>query len=40
MQELREPIDSVTISRPTLEDVFIHATGHRFGENAIETNQR
>jgi ABC-2 type transport system ATP-binding protein len=40
MQELREPIDSVTISRPTLEDVFIHATGHRFGENAMETNQR
>lgn len=40
MQELREPIDSVTVSRPTLEDVFIHATGHRFGENAIETNQR
>jgi ABC-2 type transport system ATP-binding protein len=40
MHELREPIDSVTVSRPTLEDVFIHATGHRFGENAIETNQR
>jgi ABC-2 type transport system ATP-binding protein len=23
-------IDSVTLSRPTLEDVFIHRTGHRF----------
>jgi ABC-2 type transport system ATP-binding protein len=25
-------IDSVTLSRPTLEDVFIHRTGHRFWE--------
>ena len=27
-------IDSVTLSRPTLEDVFIHRTGHRFWEHA------
>jgi ABC-2 type transport system ATP-binding protein len=26
-------IDSVTISKPTLEDVFIHKTGHRFWED-------
>lgn len=27
-------IDSVTVSKPTLEDVFIHETGHRFWEQA------
>ena len=32
MQALPEQIDSVTVSHPTLEDVFIHMTGHRFGE--------
>ena len=26
-------IDSVTVSKPTLEDVFIHLTGHRFWED-------
>jgi ABC-2 type transport system ATP-binding protein len=25
-------IDSITVSKPTLEDVFIHLTGHRFEE--------
>ena len=25
-------IDSVSIGKPTLEDVFIHLTGHRFEE--------
>jgi len=25
-----ERIDSITLGKPTLEDVFIHATGHRF----------
>jgi len=23
-------IDAVSVSKPTLEDVFIHRTGHRF----------
>jgi len=32
MQALPDQIDSVTVSHPTLEDVFIHMTGHRFGE--------
>jgi ABC-2 type transport system ATP-binding protein len=27
-------IDSVTIGRPTLLDVFIHKTGHRFWKEA------
>jgi len=27
-------IDSVTLSKPTLEDVFIAKTGHRFWEDA------
>jgi ABC-2 type transport system ATP-binding protein len=27
-------IQAVTFSKPTLEDVFIHLTGHRFWENA------
>ena len=32
MQALPEQIDSVMVSHPTLEDFFIRATGHRFGE--------
>jgi ABC-2 type transport system ATP-binding protein len=27
-------IDSVTLSKPTLEDVFIHRTGHQFMEES------
>lgn len=29
-------ISSVSVSKPTLEDVFIHKTGHRFWENGHE----
>jgi ABC-2 type transport system ATP-binding protein len=36
MESLSQQIDSVTISRPTLEDVFIHMTGHRFDEQTVE----
>jgi ABC-2 type transport system ATP-binding protein len=37
MASLPQHIDSVTISRPTLEDVFIQRTGHRLdGQNATE----
>jgi ABC-2 type transport system ATP-binding protein len=36
METLSQQIDSVTISRPTLEDVFIHMTGHRFEEQPSE----
>ena len=36
METLSQQIDSVTISRPTLEDVFIHLTGHRFEEQTAE----
>jgi ABC-2 type transport system ATP-binding protein len=32
MHRLPPTVSSVTVSRPTLEDVFIHATGRRFGE--------
>jgi len=34
-------VDSVTVGRPTLEDVFIHQTGHRFHEDgsADETSR-
>ena len=31
MQALPDQVDSVTVSHPNLEDVFIHMTGHRFG---------
>jgi len=24
-------VESVSVGKPTLEDVFIHFTGHRFG---------
>lgn len=33
MHALPKSVDSVTVSKPTLEDVFISATGHGFGEN-------
>ena len=39
MQALPEQIDSVTVSHPTLEDVFIHMTGHRFGEGESAVDQ-
>jgi ABC-2 type transport system ATP-binding protein len=29
-------VDSITLGKPTLEDVFIHVTGHRFWSNAAE----
>ena len=32
MQTLPEQIDSVTVSHPNLEDVFIHMTGHHLGD--------
>jgi ABC-2 type transport system ATP-binding protein len=36
METLSQPIESVTVSRPTLEDVFIHLTGRRFDEQTAE----
>lgn len=36
METLSQSIDSVTVSRPTLEDVFIHLTGRRFDEQTAE----
>ena len=33
LQSLPEGVESVTVSRPTLEDVFIHATGRHFAES-------
>jgi ABC-2 type transport system ATP-binding protein len=32
-------IDAVSISKPSLEDVFIHRTGHRFWNEQIETEE-
>jgi len=29
-------VEAVTVSRPTLEDVFVHETGHRFSERTME----
>jgi ABC-2 type transport system ATP-binding protein len=31
-----DEIDSVTFGKPTLEDVFVHLTGHRFSADAAE----
>lgn len=36
METLSQSIESVTVSRPTLEDVFVHLTGHRFDEQTAE----
>ncbi|MBI3895064.1 MAG: ATP-binding cassette domain-containing protein [Acidobacteria bacterium] len=35
MEAFPGEIQSVTVSKPTLEDVFIRRTGHQFGENFI-----
>jgi ABC-2 type transport system ATP-binding protein len=29
-----DQIESITLGKPTLEDVFIHVTGHRFWSDA------
>lgn len=33
-------IDAVTVAKPTLEDVFIHATGHRFNQEEASPLRR
>jgi ABC-2 type transport system ATP-binding protein len=33
MQRFGESLDAVTLARPTLEDVFIHYTGHEFNDS-------
>jgi ABC-2 type transport system ATP-binding protein len=33
LHALPKSVDSVTVSKPTLEDVFIAATGHGFGQD-------
>ncbi len=40
MQALPEQIDSVTVSHPNIEDVFIRMTGRQFGETAAASDQR
>ena len=40
VDEFGGEIDSVTFGRPTLEDVFIHLTGHRFVAGPREENGR
>lgn len=37
LREFGERVHSVTIGHPTLHDVFIHETGHRFEDEAEET---
>ncbi len=39
LRALPPSVESVTVARPTLEDVFIDATGHRFGEGEEEVAQ-
>ena len=33
-------IDAITLGKPTLEDVFIHTTGHRFWNGAAEDSRQ
>ncbi len=40
METLPGQIDSVTVSKPSLEDVFIHLTGRRFQEDTPDENER
>jgi ABC-2 type transport system ATP-binding protein len=34
-----DEIDSVTFGKPTLEDVFVHLTGHRFSADPSERDE-
>jgi ABC-2 type transport system ATP-binding protein len=38
VDEFPQRIDSITLGKPTLEDVFIHATGHRFWDDRAPAN--
>ncbi len=40
MEDFRDQIQSITVGKPTLEDVFVHETGHPFREDddALETD--
>jgi ABC-2 type transport system ATP-binding protein len=40
VDEFGGEIESVTFGRPTLEDVFVHLTGHRFVARAREEDGR
>jgi len=40
MEALPRQIESVTVSKPSLEDVFIHLTGHRFQQQTPDEDQR
>ena len=40
MEDFRDQIQSITVGKPTLEDVFVHETGHPFREDddSLETD--
>jgi hypothetical protein len=40
VDEFGGEIESVTFGRPTLEDVFVHLTGHRFVTRRREEDNR
>jgi ABC-2 type transport system ATP-binding protein len=40
VDEFGSDIESITFGRPTLEDVFVHLTGHRFDSAAHEEDSR
>jgi ABC-2 type transport system ATP-binding protein len=40
VEEFGSEIESITFGRPTLEDVFVHLTGHRFVARAAEEESR
>ncbi len=33
MESYSDQIEAITVGKPTLEDVFVHETGHRFEES-------
>ena len=40
MESYSDQIEAVTVGKPTLEDVFIHETGHRFEESEKDSEIR
>ncbi|MBI1824864.1 MAG: ABC transporter ATP-binding protein [Planctomycetes bacterium] len=40
MASFANEVESVTVSKPTLEDVFLHVTGHGFSETAADGKEK
>jgi ABC-2 type transport system ATP-binding protein len=40
VRQLRQPIASIGVRRPTLEDVFVHLTGHEIRDSELDAKEQ